>query len=94
MGMGKISRPQITGEGPTERSGSEILPEPAMKTSWIETRAAFRVETDRELSTIDQGEAGTRPRQLSPRAHELEPGVDKLEGNRFHGSQLAAPRWE
>lgn len=94
MRMGKISRPQIAGEGATERSGSEILPEPAVKTSWIETRVAFRVETDRELSTVDQGEAGTRPRQLSPRAHELEPCVDKLERNRLHGNQLAAPRWE
>ena len=94
MGMGEISRPQIAGEGATKRSSSEILPEPAVKTSWIETRARLRVDPYCELTAIDQGKAGARTRQLAPWAQKLEPGVDKLEGNRLHGNQLAAPRWE
>jgi hypothetical protein len=61
MGMGEICRPQIAGKGATKWSSSEVLPEPAVKTPGIETRAAFRIETYRELSTVDQGKAGTRP---------------------------------
>jgi hypothetical protein len=34
----------------------------AVETPGIETGFAFRIETHRELSTVDQGEAGTRPR--------------------------------
>jgi hypothetical protein len=84
MGMGEISRPQIAGKGATERSGSEILPEPAVKTPGIETSVAFRIETYRQLSTVDQGKAWTRLGQLSPWAQELEPGVDQPQSNEVH----------
>jgi hypothetical protein len=92
MGVGEIGRAKITGKGATERSGAERLPEPAAKTSRIEAGAAFRIEAHRNLVVLDQGEAGARPRELPPRAHELEPGVDQLESEQFHGSQLAVPR--
>ena len=94
MGMGEISRPQITGKGATKWCGSEILPEPGVKAPGIEARAAFRIETHSELSTVDQGKAGTRSRHLSPRAHELEPGVDQFQGDEIHGIQLVPTRCE
>ena len=62
VSMGEIGGPQIAGEGTAKRSSSEVLPEMAVETPGIETGFAFRIETHRELSTVDQGKAGTRPR--------------------------------
>ena len=92
MGVGEIGLAQITWKRATERSGAELLPEPAVKTSRIEPGAAFRIEAHRNLVAIYQGEAGARLRELPPRAHELEPGVDQLECGSLHDDQLAAPR--
>jgi hypothetical protein len=94
--VGEIGGSKITGERATEGRGAELLPEPAVKTSRFETRHALGVEAESELVTVDQGEAGARSRQLSPQAHELESGVDQLEGDRWsiHDSQLAALRGE
>jgi hypothetical protein len=85
VSMGEIGGPQITGKGAAKRSGSEVLPKPAVETPGIETSPAFRVETHRELSTVDQGKARTGPRQLPPWAHELEPGIDQFQCNAIHG---------
>jgi hypothetical protein len=60
MRMGEIGRSQIVGEWATERGSAEVLPEPAVKTAGIETRAAFRIDSHGELVTIYQSKAGTR----------------------------------
>lgn len=94
VSMGEIGGSEVEGEGSAKWSGAQIVPKPAVEPARFETGATLRVEADEDFVTFDQRETGARPRQLSPRGQQLEPGVDQFKCRACHLDQPTVPgRW-